>query len=467
VEKILVVDDDQSILTLMKMRLEVEGYEVTASMSPERALEIARESLFDMALLDYRLGGRSGVALMEDLLGIYPEMPIIILTAYGSIEGAVEAMKRGAYGYLTKPFDFEGLLLQIKHCSEKNRLSREVERLRSLVKERYGFDNIIGNSEAMKKVLAQVSQAAQVDSSVYISGESGTGKELIAKSLHLSSIRKDGPFVAINCAAIPESLLESELFGYEKGAFTGAQSSRKGLFAQAHKGTFFLDEVSEMPLSMQAKLLRALGEMAFYPLGGNKMVKVDVRVIAASNKDLEMEVAQGRFREDLFYRIHVVPIRIPPLRERKEDIPLLARHFLKKKLQRTGKAIIDFSPDALRKLMLHSWPGNVRELENSIESAVAMATSNRITEDLVLPGRNPDPERIKSFKDAKDEFEREYLIQLIGMTEGNVSLAAKLAGKYRADLYELLKKYDLDPESFRKSQATEGDGGRMKNPSPE
>jgi len=457
VEKILVVDDDQSILTLMKMRLEVEGYEVTASKSPDKALEIARESVFDMALLDYRLGGKSGVALMEDLLGINPELPVIILTAYGSIEGAVEAMKRGAYGYLTKPFDFEGLLLQIKHCSEKSRLSKEVERLRSIVNERYGFENIIGNSEAMKKVLAQVSQAAQVDSFVYISGESGTGKELVAKSLHLSSQRKDGPFVAINCAAIPESLLESELFGHEKGAFTGAQNSRKGLFAQAHKGTFFLDEVSEMPLSMQAKLLRALGEMAFYPLGGNKIVKVDARVIAASNKDLEMEVAKGRFREDLFYRLHVVPIRIPPLRERKEDIPLLARHFLKKKLQKTEKTIVDFSSDALRKLMLHSWPGNVRELENSIESAVAMATSSRITEDLVLPGRNSDPDKIKSFKDAKDEFEKQYLIQLIGMTEGNVSLAAKLAGKYRADLYELLKKYDLEPDSFRKQQDMERD----------
>lgn len=450
-ERILVVDDDQSILTLMKMRLEVEGYEVTASMSPEEALEKARETVFDLALLDYRLGGKSGVALMEDLLGINPEMPIIILTAYGSIEGAVEAMKRGAYGYLTKPFDFDGLLLQIRHCSEKSRLCKEVERLKSLVAERYGFENIVGKSEAMRKVLAQVAQAAQVDSSVYISGESGTGKELIAKSLHLASGRKDGPFVAINCAAIPESLLESELFGYEKGAFTGATSSRKGLFAQAHRGTFFLDEISEMPPSMQAKLLRVLGEMAYYPLGGTRIMKVDVRIIAASNRDLESEVANGRFRKDLFYRIHVIPIRVPPLRERKEDIPLLARHFLKKNLQRTRKEIADFSPAALQKLMLHSWPGNVRELENSIESAVAMATSNRITEDL-LPGKNADPDTIKSFKEAKDEFERQYLIQLIGMTEGNVSLAAKLAGKYRADLYELLKKYDLDPEFFRKPQ---------------
>jgi two-component system, NtrC family, response regulator GlrR len=452
VEKILVVDDDQSILTLMKMRMEVEGYEVIATASPEEALENARESVFDLALLDYRLGGKSGVALMEDLLKINPEMPIIILTAYGSIEGAVEAMKRGAYGYLTKPFDFDGLLLQIKHCAEKSRLCKEVERLKGLVEERYGFENIIGNSGAMKKVLAQVAQAAEVESAVYISGESGTGKELIAKSLHLAGGRKDGPFVAINCAAIPENLLESELFGYEKGAFTGAVGSRKGLFAQADKGTFFLDEISEMAPSMQAKLLRVLSEMAFYPLGGNKIVKADVRIIAASNRDLEEEVRQGRFRRDLFYRIHVIPIRVPPLRERKEDIPLLARHFLKKNLRRTGKKIEDFSPAALQKLMLHSWPGNVRELENSIENAVAMATSNRITEDLLLPGQK-DSETIKSFKEARDEFERQYLVQLIGMTEGNVSLAAKLAGKYRADLYELLKRYDLDPEFFRRSQA--------------
>ena len=454
-DRILIVDDDENILKLIRMKLEVEGYEAETAGSIGEAARRCGEESFDLALLDYRLGAESGVALMEEILRTHPQMPVIILTAYGSIEGAVEAMKKGAYGYLTKPLDMEKLLLQINHCLEKTRLSNEVHRLKSLVKESYGFENIIGRSEAMKKVLSQVVQAAEVDSFVYISGESGTGKELIAKSLHLASSRKDGPFVAINCASIPETLLESELFGYEKGAFTGARTSRKGLFEQAHRGSFFLDEVSEMPLTMQAKLLRVLGEMSFYPLGGKGLVKVDVRIIAASNKDLEKEVAERRFREDLFYRIHVIRIRVPPLRERKEDIPLLADHFLSKNLKRTKKDIRGFSPAAIQKLMLHDWPGNVRELENSIESAVAMTTGKRITEEFILPGRGSDSESVKSFREARDDFEKTYLTQLIGLTEGNVSLAAKLAGKYRADLYGLLRKYDLDPEAFRKGPKKE------------
>ena len=292
-EKILVVDDDPTILKLIKMRLELERFEVATAPDAGRALELAKEDHFQVALLDFRLAGKDGVALMGDLQKIDPELPVIILTAYGTIQGAVEAMKKGAYGYLTKPFEYEELILQVKHCSEKRGLSEEVKRLKSLVTEQYGFDQIIGKSDAMKKVLEQVVLAAQVDSSVYISGESGTGKELIAKSLHLASARKDGPFVAINCAAIPENLFESELFGFEKGAFTGAQQSRKGFFAQAHDGTFFLDEISEMPPNMQAKLLRVLEEMAFYPLGGNKLVKVNTRMVAASNKNLE-ELVQSR-----------------------------------------------------------------------------------------------------------------------------------------------------------------------------
>jgi two-component system response regulator GlrR len=283
-----------------------------------------------------------------------------------------------------------------------------------------------------------------------ISGESGTGKELIAKTLHLASSRKNEPFVPINCAAIPESLLESELFGYEKGAFTGATQSRKGLFAQADGGTFFLDEISEMPLTMQAKLLRVLGEMAFYPLGGQKMVRVNVRMIAASNKNLEEEVKGGKFREDLFYRIHVIHIPIPPLRERIEDIPLLARHFLRKYAEKAKKDIVGFSATAFQKLMIHHWPGNVRELENCVESAVAMAHQEVITEDLILQGSATRQDGPKSFKSAKADFEKEYLIQLLQITNGNITEAGKLAGKHRADLYELLKKHSLDPHVYRK-----------------
>ncbi len=447
--KVLVVDDDETILKLIKMRLEVEGYTVGTASGAETALELAREETFDIALLDYKLADKNGIALMSDLFQLNPEMPVIILTAYGTIKGAVEAMKKGAYGYITKPFDYDELLLQIRNCSEKSGLSKEVKRLRNLVEERYGFENIIGKSEAIANLLEQVAQAAQVDSFVYISGESGTGKELVAKSLHLASSRKSGPFVAVNCAAIPETLLESELFGFEKGAFTGATQSRKGLLAQAEGGTFFLDEISEMPLTMQAKLLRVLSEMVFYPLGSNRTVKVDTRIVAASNKQLEEEVKLGRFREDLFYRIHVIHIRVPPLRGRKEDIPLLVRHFFRKYADKMKKEAIGFSQGAFQKLMAYDWPGNVRELENCVESAVAMTDKKVISEDLVLQGRASNPSGPMAFKDAKTEFERQYLVHLMEITEGNVSQAAKLAGKYRADLYELLKKHDLDPEKFR------------------
>lgn len=447
--KVLVVDDDETILKLIKMRLEVEGYVVGTAPSAEAALELARAETFDVALLDYKLTDKNGIALMTDLFQLNPEMPVIILTAYGTIKGAVEAMKKGAYGYIAKPFDYDELLLQIRNCSEKSGLSKEVKRLRNLVEERYGFENIIGKSEAIGKLLEQVVQAAQVDSFVYISGESGTGKELVAKSLHLASSRKNGPFVAINCSAIPETLLESELFGYEKGAFTGATQPRRGLLAQADGGTFFLDEISEMPLTMQAKLLRVLSELVFYPLGSNRTVKVDTRIVAASNKNLEEEVKLGRFRDDLFYRIHVIHIKVPPLRERKEDIPLLARHFFRKYADKMKKEAIGFSQGAFQKLMTYDWPGNVRELENCVESAVAMTDKKIISEDLVLQGKTSNPSGPMAFKDAKTEFEKQYLIHLMEITEGNVSQAAKLAGKYRADLYELLKKHDLDPEKFR------------------
>jgi two-component system response regulator GlrR len=269
-------------------------------------------------------------------------------------------MKKGAFNYLTKPFNYQELLLQINNCLEKSRLAKEVKNLRCLCDEKYGFNNIIGNSDGMRKVLEQVAQAAETESTVHVEGESGTGKELIAKSLHLASSRMDGPFVAINCAAIPETLLESELLGYKKGAFSGANKDKKGLFVEAHNGTFFLDEISEMPLTMQTKLLRVLEEREFYPLGGSKTIKVNTRIITASNKELAEEVEKGNFRKDLFYRIHVILIKIPPLRERKEDIPLLAKHFLNKYAILMQREIKGFSAPAVQKLLHHSWPGNVR-----------------------------------------------------------------------------------------------------------
>ncbi|MBW1678093.1 MAG: sigma-54-dependent Fis family transcriptional regulator [Deltaproteobacteria bacterium] len=449
-DKILVLDDEKNLLKVIKMRLEANDYQVATALQAETAVEIAKKEEIDLALVDLKLAGKNGIEVMEELHQINPEMPIIILTAYGTIKSAVEAMKRGAYSYLTKPFDYRDLLLQIKNGLEKSRLSKEVLRLRNMVERRYGFKNVIGKSEKMKKVLARVGQAAESESSVYIEGETGTGKGLLAKTLHFASSRKNGPFIVINCATIPENLLESELFGYEKGAFTGATRSKKGLFLQAHKGTLFLDEISEMPIFMQAKLLQALESKEFYPLGGEKPVKVDARLIAASNKKMHEKVKKGDFREDLFYRIYVIPIEVPPLRERKGDIPLLAEHYLQKITKDNKKGIRGFSPSALQKLMLYSWPGNVRELENTIECAVAMATQDAITEDLILPAQTTEGDRLRPLKDAKEGFERNYVIQIMELTRGNISRAAKLAGKYRADFYDLLKKYDLNPQDFRK-----------------
>jgi two-component system response regulator GlrR len=453
--KILVVDDDRNLLDLVKMRLESAKYDVATAQNEEQATEAVKGQPFDLCIVDLQLVRQDGISLMQELHSINPELPVIILTAYGSIESAVDAMKRGAYSYVTKPFDPRDLLLQIERALENRRLTFEVKRLKGLLEERYDFANIVARSDKMQRILEQVARSAKTDSTIYIHGESGTGKELIAKAIHLASDRKDKSFVAINCAALPETLLESELFGHEKGAFTGAVRSTKGLFGQAHEGTIFLDEIGDMPLAIQAKLLRVLQERQFYPVGSEKAVAVDVRVIVATQKELEEEVKKGLFREDLYYRIHVIPIRLPSLRERKEDIPSLIEHFLKKFSQKMKKEVKGLAPPAMQRLMLHEWPGNVRELENTIEYAVAMTQQDVITEDLILQknfvSEAQPQESLKPLRDARDAFEKSYLIHLLDLTEGNVSQAAKLAGKYRADLYDLLKKHALKAEDFKKS----------------
>jgi two-component system response regulator GlrR len=448
-KKIFVVDDDSNFLKLIRMRLELAGYEVVTSLNEDEAIGKAREETFALSIVDLKLINKDGISLMEEMHSINPYMPIIILTAHGSIESGVEAMKKGAFNYLTKPFDPEELLLQIEKAMENQRLVSEVRRLEGLLKEKYDFKNIVARSEKMQRVLDLVSRIAGTDSTIYISGESGTGKELIAKAIHLASERRDKPFVAINCAAIPETLLESELFGYEKGAFTDAIRSHGGLFVQSHQGTIFLDEIGDMSLSLQAKLLRVLQEKTFYPLGSGKPVEVDVRVIVATNKDLEAEVKKGSFREDLFYRIHVVPIDLPPLRERKEDVPLLAEHFLREISHKMKKDIIGISAMAMQKLMLYGWPGNVRELENTIEHAVAITQHNVISEEIILPEKDLPVEPLKPFKEAVEEFKRGYIVRLLEFTKGNVSKAAELAGKYRADFFNLVKKHNLKPEDFK------------------
>ncbi len=463
--KILVVDDNPNLLELIKMRLESADYGVAATGAEEQAIKWVKEQSFDLCIVDLMLANGDGLSLMEEFRSINPAVPTIILTAHGSIESAVEAMRRGAYSYLTKPFEPGDLLLQIERALENRKLNSEIKRLKDLLDERYDFANIIARSAKMRSILDVVTRIAKLDSTVHIHGESGTGKELIAKAIHLASDRKDKLFVALNCAALPETLLESELFGHEKGAFTGAVKSTKGLFTQAHGGTLFLDEIGDMPLSTQSKLLRVLQERQFYPVGSEVPTDVDVRVIVATNKDLEEQVRKGLFRDDLFYRIHVIPIHLAPLRERKEDIVPLVEYFFRKFSQQMKKDVKGLTPEALRKLMMHEWPGNVRELENTIEYAVAMTQKDMVTEDFVLQGKVGGAERginlsqerpggqgesLRPLKDARDAFERDYLVQVLSMTEGNVSQAAKLAGKYRADFYDLLKKHDLRADEFKK-----------------
>jgi len=448
--KLLVVDDDRNLLEIIRMRLESLEYEVTAIRDEEEARQAVTAQVFDLAVIDLQLANQDGISLMEEIHLINPDLPTIILTAHGSIESAVVAMKRGAYTYLTKPFDARELKLHIDRALENRRLTSEISRLKVLLAERYDFKNIVARSEKMQQVLEVVARIAQMDSTVHIQGESGTGKELIARAIHLASPRKDKAFVAINCAALPETLLESELFGHEKGAFTGAVKSSRGLFAQAHEGTLFLDEIGDMPPSLQVKLLRVLQERQFYPVGSEQPLSVDVRVIVATNKNLAELVRQDLFREDLFYLIHVIPIELPPLRERREDIPLLAEYFLKKFGTQMDKKIKGLAPAALQRLMLHEWPGNVRELENTIEYATAMTVQDVVTEELVLPGKaGTVEEAIKPLTEARDAFEKGYLVRLLESTQGNVSNAAAMAGRYRADLYVLLKKHGLNPSDFK------------------
>jgi two-component system response regulator GlrR len=362
-------------------------------------------------------------------------------------------MKKGAYSYLTKPFNPQDMLLQIEKALEKHRLTSEIERLREMLEEKYSFDNIVAKSGKMQKILEVVSQIATTESTVFLHGESGTGKELIAKAIHLASNRKNNPFVAVNCAAIPEPLLESKLFGHEKGAFTGAIRATKGLFTQAHEGTIFLDEIGDMSLPIQAKVLRVLQEQQFYPVGSEKLVETDVRVVVATNKNLEEQVKQGLFREDLFYRIHVIPIYLPPLRERKEDVPALVKHFIEKFNERMKKRIKGVTPQAMQRLMIYDWPGNVRELENTIEYGSAMTNRDLISEEFILQAKAEKmQDALKPLKEARDAFEKDYLTQLLQVCEGNISKASELAGKYRADFYDLLRKHGIKSADYKKSE---------------
>jgi len=451
-KKILVVDDDPGLLTLMKARLESAGYTAVLAPGGEEALVSANDNIFCAAVLDFKMDDMDGIALMERLLKIQPYLPVIILTAYGTIERAVEATKKGAYDFLTKPFEAKDLLYRLEKALEVGSLKVEVDRLRVMVRERYRFDNIIASSEKMQQILSQVAQIAATDSTVCLYGESGSGKELMAKAIHLSSPRAKGPFVAINCGAIPDGLLENELFGHVKGAFTGADHPKKGLLQQADGGTLFMDEIAELSPPLQVKLLRVFQERQFYAVGGVQPIKVDIRLVTATNQDLMKAIREGKFREDLYYRIHVIPIYLPPLRERIEDVPLLAKHFLEHFNREMNKNVQGFAPEVMQRLMLHSWPGNVRELANVVERAVALATTSVVTAESLFLGpeeETPQVRKLLPLNETRREHERAYLTQLMTETGGNVSRAASLAGRYRAEFYKLLHKYDINPADFK------------------
>lgn len=455
-ERILLVDDDQGLLHLLKMRLTAMGFQVVACENGEDAVAEARNDVFDLAITDLRLSDQNGLDVMDKLLLIHHMLPVLILTAHGSIPNAVQAIQRGAFGYLTKPFDDAELSGTIEKALTEQRMRREIQRLKVLVKELYGLENVIAASAPMQTLLQQVVRVADTNATICICGETGTGKEVIARVIHCNSRRAREPFVPINCGAIPEPLFESELFGHMKGSFTGAYETKRGLLQTAEGGTLFLDEIGEMPPSMQGKLLRALQEREVHPVGTAQPIKINVRIIAATNKDLSQAVKKGTFREDLFYRIHVVPLTVPPLRERRADIPLLAQHFLKQSAQRMHKEMKGIMPEAMQKLMLSPWRGNVRELENTIEKAVVMATQDMITDDLVTYLDHSSSGQLKPLTEAKEEFERGYLKDVLEFTRGNISRAALIAGRYRADFYKLLKKYRLHPSDTKARKPEDG-----------
>ncbi len=448
-ERILVVDDDEGLLHLLRMRLSALGFSVTPCTTGSDALVAARQETFDIAITDLRLRAEDGLVLTEELLQIQPGLPVIILTAHGSIPNAVDAMQRGAFGYLTKPFEDKELKATIDKALIQLRMTREIQRLKSLVKELYGLENVIARSPAMQRLFQQVAQIADSDASVLLTGETGTGKEVLARILHANSRRSKGPFVALNCAAISESLFESELFGHIRGAFTNAMTAKRGLFQSANGGTLFLDEIAEMPLPMQVKLLRAVQEREVREVGADYMTKVDVRIITATNKNLTECVKLGTFRHDLYYRVSVVPLNIPALRERRDDIPLLAQHFLKQSASRANKDVRGFTPAAMHRLMGYPWPGNVRELENAVEKAVVMSRQDMVLPELLPSGGASTDIGMKPLTEAKEEFERSYLRNVLQMTGGNISRAAQFAGRYRADFYKMLKKYGLHPSMLK------------------
>ncbi len=461
-ECILVVDDSPDIRFTMSEVLRAKGFSVESASDGQEAIDILDNRFFDIVLTDLSMPRKTGMDVLRYVTQHSTETICIIITGFGSIQGAVEALKMGAYDYLCKPIKPDEVTILIDKALELRNLKRENKSLKKELKTRYGFENIVGSSKAMQEVFSLVEKVADTDSTVLITGESGTGKELIAHAIHYASDRKDGPFIPVNCAAIPEELLESELFGHEKGAFTHAIKTRIGRFELANKGTIFLDEIGEMSPSLQVKLLRVLQERKFERVGGVKTISVDIRVVSATNQDLEIAVKEGRFREDLFYRLNVIPIHVPPLRERRSDIPLLAKHFLKKYCSGKKRCVEGITDEALDILTRYDWPGNVRELENIMERMVILANGKMITKDdlpyqilekaggvpgQAIPSDLEFPEDGLSLSQAVSELEKRLILKALERTGGVKNRAAKLLKMNRTTLIEKMKKLGLMPKS--------------------
>jgi two-component system NtrC family response regulator len=452
-DTILIVDDEKNYLLVLEALLGPQGYEIITVNNAHDALRSAREADLDLVITDVKMPGMSGMELLEECKKIKPELPVIIMTAYGSIEMAVEAMKKNAYDYITKPFQNEQLKLTVKKALDNYRLIKQNKLLSQALSDRFRYGNMVGKSKPILKIYDIIEKVAQSKASVLITGPSGTGKELIAKAIHYGGSRRDRPFVSINCGALTETLLESELFGHERGAFTGAVALKKGRFELADGGTLFLDEVGDMPPPLQVKLLRILQEMEFERVGGTRTIKVDVRVLSASNRDIKDDVAEGIFREDLFYRLNVIQIEVPPLRERVDDIPLLVKHFIEKYVSGEDKTKIELGPEVWKAFYAYSWPGNVRELENVIERAVVLSSGEMITmEDLpdyLLEKKEEEIDLNKivplnlALRDALEQLEEKLVIRALRYSDNVQSQAAEMLGISRRMMHYKIKKYGI------------------------
>jgi len=445
--KILVVDDDPSLLRLIGIRLSAAGYQIESAKSAKIALGRLESFHPHLVISDLRMEGMDGMALFEQIRSKHPHIPVIIMTAHGTIPDAINATKQGVFGFLTKPFESKELLDTVQQAIRLQPAELNHEKTDNKWR-----NQIISRSTIMESLLQQSKQVAQNDFSLLIQSQSGTGKELLAKAIHLASPRHQKPFTAINCAAIPEQLLESELFGHTKGAFTGAEKNHVGLFQATNGGTLFLDEIGDMPMNFQVKLLRVLQEKEIRPVGSTQSINVDVRIISATHKNLQQAIIDKTFREDLYYRLNVVELELPPLSDRREDIPLLAQYFLTKSTDQSHVNISGFSQEAMEILISANWPGNIRQLQNVVEQTVALSTEPLISELLVKNALRDKTTILPSFVQAKDKFERDYLAKLLKITAGNVSQAAKIAQRNRTEFYKLLNRHHLSAEAFRSEQ---------------